>query len=116
MKEKTWVTIVGYILIGILLLPILAIGLILIVGISLFLILYIRDRVKNGRDDPKKGRPYKLASALLLIICILVYSFSPAFTTWPLLSWQTWWLWQAIVFVGLIPLDIYQILKLKHKI
>ncbi len=115
MKDNKFLRIVLYILVGILLLPLAAALLLVVVGASLFIVLIILDRVKKGRDITKHGRIYKVVSTILFVLMLIIYGSSPAFTEWKLISWQTWLLWQGIVFVGLLPMCLYKFLRLKGK-
>ena len=118
MEASKPIRIIGYILIGIVLLPIIAIGLYVAVGGGLFLFLYIKNRIKNGKQDPKAGRTYKTVSTILffitmLILAIILYQTIGSIN---LLSWQGYLGVQIVVFVSMIPMCIYQYKSLKCRI
>lgn len=118
METSKPVRILGYILIGIVLLPIIAIGLFVALGASLFLILYIINRKKNGRQDPKAGKTYKTISTILFFITLLGLAILLLTTigTVNFLTWQGYFGIQAVVFISMIPMCIYQYRSLKCKI
>lgn len=104
--------VLGYILIGIVLLPIIAIGLYVALGGSLFLGLYIYNRKKNGPNDPREGKPYKIASTILFLIgMVFLYLINQV----KFISWQGYLWIQLVVFIGLLPICYYQYKLIKHK-
>ena len=113
MKDNKAVTIIGYILIGILLLPIIAVGLYVGLGAILFYILLIIDRVKNGKSDVKEGRTYKTVSGILITIATILafVIFKPELNIFNL---KTYFIIQGIIFIGLIPLCIYKTIKIRR--
>lgn len=104
--------VLGYILIGIVLLPIFAIGLYVAVGGSLFLGLYIYNRKKNGPSNPKEGKNYKIVSTILFIIGFFILFF---YAQLQFLSWQTYLWIQLVTFIGLLPMCVFQYRKIKDK-
>lgn len=109
---KKFLHILGYVLIGILLLPMIAIGLYFILGGSLFVILYVYNRKKNGPRDPKGGREYKIISSILFLagLILLVFYMKINF-----ISWQGYLWVQLLTFVGMLPLCFYQYRLIKNK-
>lgn len=106
------VKVLGYILIAIVLLPIIAIGLYVFVGASLFLCLYIINRKKNGPSNPREGKPYRIISTILFILGLILLYFVGKIN---FLSWQGYLWLQLVVFVGMLPICLYQYKLIKHK-
>lgn len=102
----------GYALIGILLLPMIAIGLYFILGGSLFFGLYVYNRKKNGPRDPRGGRNYKIISSFLFLIGLVVLVFYMKIN---FISWQGYLWVQLLTFVGMLPLCFYQYRLIKNK-
>lgn len=103
--------ILGYIFIGIVLLPIVAIGLYLLLGGSLFIILYIINRKKNGKTNPNEGKVCKTASTIIIIIlCFIVFYF---YKVTPF-SLKGYFLTQGVTFIGLLPMCYYFFICLKN--
>ena len=118
METSKPIRILGYILIGIVLLPIIAIGLYVALGGGLFLFLYIKNRIKNGKQDPKQGKTYKTVATILFFITMLIMAIILYQTVGSinLLSWQGYLGVQAVVFISMLPMCIYQYKSLKCKI
>lgn len=119
MQQSKGVTIFSYILIGIVLLPIFLVLLYVVFGVALFLVLYIINRVK-GKIDSKEGKNYKIASTIVIVIgaAIMVFGFKVNFylvPNWDFsnLNWTGYFYLQLLIFIGLIPMDIFLIKKLK---
>lgn len=114
---RKFLTILGWIFLAILLSPLIAIALYLIVGGSLFFILYLICRIKYGPIDRKEHKLYSTISTILILLELLFAYIlisrieNYTFVFW---SWQTYLGLQAITFIGLIPIDIFYIKKLKH--
>ena len=68
MKESKGLTILSFIVVGIFLLPIIAVLLYVILGASLFMVLYILTRKKVGKIDSKEGKYFKIASTIILVL------------------------------------------------
>ncbi len=121
MQESKGLAILGYIVIGIVLIPIAFILLYILLGISLFAVLYILARKKQKHFDPKDGKNYKLASSLILVIgaVIMILGFKINFNIIPewnfsVINWQGYLWLQLLVFIGLIPMDIFLYRKIKE--
>ena len=119
MKESKGLNIASYIIIGIVLIPIIAILLYVIFGVLLFLFLYILVRRKE-KIDAKEGKDYKIASTLIIIFgaIIMVYGFKINFNLIPdwnfsNLNWTGYFSLQMLIFIGLIPMDLFFYKKLK---
>lgn len=114
---KSFGKIILYILIGILLLPAIAISLYLSLGGFLFIMLYIINRKKNGTiTNPKESRSYKIACTFNAIIAtliayIIIHDNNISFQ---FLSWTCYFTIQIITFVTLIPMCVYLVKKIKR--
>lgn len=109
---KKLLRISGYILVGILLLPMIAVGLYFILGGSLFFGLYVYNRKKNGPQDPKGGRDYKIASSIIFIVGLIFLVF---YMKVNFISWQGYLWVQLLTFAGMLPLCWYQYRLIKNK-
>lgn len=120
MRESKGLDVLSYIIIGIVLLPIIAVLLYVIFGVWLFIILYIIARKKCGKMDPKESKDYKIASTVILILgaLIMVFGFKINFNLIPdwnfnNINYVGYFCLQLLVFVGLIPLDVFYWKKIK---
>ena len=112
-EDNKIITIIGYILIGILLLPLIAIGIYIGIGAILFYILFIIDRVKNGENNIKDGKGYKTASGIFALIATgaAIIIFRPELNIFNI---ETFFIVQGVVFIGLLPLSYYKYLRIRH--
>lgn len=103
--------VIAYILIGILLIPVLALCLYLALGGSLFIVLYVYNRKKNGLMDIKEGKNYKIVSTILFIIGFLIlFSMEKIH----FFSWQSYLWIQLVTFIGLLPMCYFQYKRIKE--
>ena len=122
MKESKGLTILSFIVVGIFLLPIIAVLLYVILGVSLFMVLYILTRKKVGKIDSKEGKYFKIASTIILVLgaFLMVFIYNINFNIVPdwdfnNLNWSGYLWLQLLVFVGLIPMDIFLINKIRNE-
>lgn len=110
MKNNKVLLVLGYIIIGIVLIPIAAIGIYIAPGALLFYILYIYNRKKYGPMDPKEGKDYKIASTIIIIIGLFILVYAVKANLWSPLGYLYT---QILVFVGLLPVcyHIYKEIK-----
>lgn len=99
MKNKV-LLVFGYIILGIVLLPIIAIGIYIAPGALLFYILYFYNRKKFGPMDSKEGKNYKIASTIIIIVGLLILVYVMKANLWSPIGYLYV---QILVFAGLLP-------------
>ncbi len=105
--------VLGYILIGIILLPLALVALYLSLGGGVFILLYIKNRMKYGKMNNPASKPYKnLSAVLIILLSLFIYM---QFGIAPL-TVVGYFKIQLIVFIGLIPMCIYFLKNLKNQI
>lgn len=113
---KSFLKVLAYIAIGIFAIPILALGLFLIIGLSLFVPLFLVNKIKyKYAGTNEEQRPFTIASGIILTIAALIIilvlrdsGFENVFTI------QNYFILQAVVFVGLLP-QVYLQTKILKK-
>lgn len=103
--------ILGFIVLGIILIPLIVIAAYVLLGASVFALLYFINRKKNGTVDLNEGKNYKIVSTLFFIGALLIAYFVG---TLNIFTWQGYLWLQFVVFIGMLPMCYLQIIQLKR--